>query len=133
MRSALRSGRAAAGIAAALAATLLITSCSSGGKKTEASNTGSPSVHAGHSGSASPQPPAALRSGERFVNLSMPEAYTPKAPNGGTDEYRCFLIDPKLTSQQYLTGSQFLPQNADIVHHAIFFRISPDDADRARQ
>jgi hypothetical protein len=133
MRSALRSGRATAGIAAALAATLLITSCSSGGKKTEASNTGSPSAHAGHSGSASPQPPAALRSGERFVNLSMPEAYTPKAPNGGTDEYRCFLIDPKLTSQQYLTGSQFLPQNADIVHHAIFFRISPDDADRARQ
>jgi hypothetical protein len=63
----------------------------------------------------------------------MPEPYTPAAPNGGTDEYRCFLIDPKLTGPAFLTGSQFLPQNADIVHHAIFFRIDPDSADAARR
>ena len=59
----------------------------------------------------------------------MPTAYTPQAPNGGTDEYRCFLVDPKLATQKYLTGSQFLPQNAAIVHHAIFFRITPADAE----
>ncbi|WP_433076654.1 monooxygenase [Dactylosporangium sp. CA-052675] len=63
----------------------------------------------------------------------MPAAYTPQAPNGGTDEYRCFLIDPKLTKTAYLTGSQFLPQNAAIVHHAIFFRIAPNAADQARK
>jgi Copper type II ascorbate-dependent monooxygenase, C-terminal domain len=61
----------------------------------------------------------------------MPEPYTPAAPHGGTDEYRCFLIDPALTRTAFLTGSQFLPQNSDIVHHAIFFRIDPADADAA--
>src|SRR6185436_21113594 len=33
----------------------------------------------------------------------------------------------------YLTGSQFMPQNAGIVHHAIFFRISPQDAAKAQE
>ncbi|MEV6493735.1 monooxygenase, partial [Actinoplanes sp. NPDC051633] len=57
--------------------------------------------HAGHS-----IPPAApLRDGERFVTLSMPAAYTPAAPNGGTDEYRCFLVDPGLTEGAFLTGN----------------------------
>jgi hypothetical protein len=63
----------------------------------------------------------------------MPDAYTPKAPNGGTDEYRCFLLDPKLTDRVFLTGTQFLPQNADIVHHAIFFRASPEEVEQAKE
>jgi hypothetical protein len=136
-----RSGRVSrlvrpAGVVAAVAATLLIASCASGSSGSDrAGSAGAEnhSAHADHGGSYSVPPAAPLRDGEQFVNLTMPEAYTPTAPNGGTDEYRCFLVDPKLTSQQYLTGSQFLPQNATIVHHAIFFRISPADADRARQ
>ena len=91
--------------------------------------------HAGHGVAASPYsaPPAPpLRAGERFQTISMPQPYTPVAPNGGTDEYRCFLVDPGLTGTAYLTGSQFLPQNAAIVHHAIFFRIPPQSASRAR-
>ncbi len=91
----------------------------------------SASVHSGH-GQGAPPSQAPLRAGERFVTVKMPQPYTPVAPNGGTDEYRCFLVDPKLTTEAYLTGSQFLPQNADIVHHAIFFRITPGAADRAR-
>ena len=62
-----------------------------------------------------------------------PQPYTPAAPNGGTDEYRCFVVDPKLTEPAYLTGSRFLPQNADIVHHAIFYRLSPEQAKSAAQ
>src|SRR5690606_29611826 len=72
------------------------------------------------------------RAGERFVNLTMPKPYTPVSPEGGTDEYRCFMIDPKLTEQAFLTGSQFLPQNSDIVHHAIFFLIQPQDVAEAQ-
>jgi len=75
---------------------------------------------------------APLRAGERFVTLKMPQPYEPVAPNGGTDEYRCFLVDPKLTSNAYLTGSQFLPQNTAIVHHAIFFRVDTGQAAAAR-
>jgi len=63
----------------------------------------------------------------------MPHAYTPSASNGGTDEYRCLLVDPGLTSLTYLTGSQFLPQNSDIVHHAIFYRLNPSDVAAANK
>jgi hypothetical protein len=88
--------------------------------------------HDGHAVSAVPPPPAPLRPGERFATIRMPQPYTPVAPNGGTDEYRCFLVDPHLTSMTYLTGSQFLPQNTAIVHHAIFFRVAAEDAPKAR-
>jgi hypothetical protein len=88
--------------------------------------------HGPHTATGSPPPTAPLRAGERFVELSMPEAYTPEAPNGGNDEYRCFLVDPGLTADAFLVGSQFRPQNAAIVHHAIFFRIDPADAATAR-
>jgi hypothetical protein len=87
----------------------------------------------GHGGQFSAPPAAPLRPGERYENLTMPTAYTPTAPGGGTDEYRCFLVDPKLTAPAFLTGSQFLPQNADIVHHAIFFQVPPDAVDAARR
>ncbi|GAA2601240.1 hypothetical protein GCM10010435_95790 [Winogradskya consettensis] len=108
----------------ALAALSLIAAC---GSSPAAAPPASSSAHSGHS-AGSAAPPAALRAGERFVDLSIPQAYTPAAPNGGTDEYRCFLVDPGLTSTAYLTGSTFLPQNAEIVHHAIFYRLSPEQS-----
>ncbi len=89
-------------------------------------------THDGHGQFAVPSP-APLRAGERFVTLTMAQPYTPAAPQGGTDEYRCFLVDPKLSTKGYLTGSQFLPQNAEIVHHAIFFRIAPADVAKAKE
>jgi len=98
----------------------------------EPSSSTSGPAHGGHS-EFSPPPTAPLRTGERFVTLRMPQPYTPVAPNGGTDEYRCFLVDPGLSAKAYLTGSQFLPQNADIVHHAIFFQIAPGSVAEARQ
>ncbi|ETK37426.1 monooxygenase, partial [Microbispora sp. ATCC PTA-5024] len=73
-----------------------------------------------------------LRPGERFVTLTLPQPYRPAAPSGGTDEYRCFLLDPRLTAPAFLTGSQFLPQNTAIVHHAIVFRVGPQEAKAAR-
>ncbi|HET6530942.1 MAG TPA: monooxygenase, partial [Actinoplanes sp.] len=98
-----------------------------------ATGQGSPAAAAGH-GSHTPAPESPpLRDGERFVTLSLPRAYTPAAPNGGTDEYRCFLVDPGLTGNAFLTGSRFLPQNAAVVHHAIFFRVMPAQVQIARQ
>ena len=60
----------------------------------------------------------------------MAAPFTPR-PGRGTDEYRCFLLDPKLTSAAYLTGSQFQPQNAAIVHHAIVFRVDGGEVAQA--
>ncbi len=116
----------------ALAAAVLVSACSTSGTSTpSAASSGSGSAHAGHGWSAPPAAP--LRAGERFVHVTTPKPYTPAAPNGGTDEYRCFLVDPGLTTPAFLTGSQFLPQNVDIVHHAIFFRVDPAGVETARK
>jgi hypothetical protein len=125
------------GAVAMFGAVLLVASCGASSAGAHSVKQASPSAtdQAGshvHGAGFVPPPAAPLRAGERFATLKMPQPYTPQAPNGGTDEYRCFLIDPKLTSGGFLTGSQFLPQNADIVHHAIFFRVSPADAEKAR-
>ena len=99
----------------------------------EAAQGATPSAHAGHA--TYPNPPSApLRAGERFQTLTMPNPYTPDPPTaGGTDDYRCFLVDPGLTQRTILTGSQFLPQNSAVVHHAIFFRVNPGDVAEAKQ
>jgi hypothetical protein len=117
--------------AAALTAVLFLAACGKDPAPVAAPPT-TTSPHAGHStGSAPPASP--LRDGERFVEVGLSTPYTPAAPNGGTDEYRCFLVDPKLTEAAYLTGSQFLPQNAAIVHHAIFYRLDPEQAKAAEK
>jgi hypothetical protein len=64
----------------------------------------------------------------------MPSAYTPSAPTGvGTDDYRCFLLDPKVAADSFITGFDVRPGNPDVVHHVILFRVPPDlvaDAER---
>ena len=66
------------------------------------------------------------------MTLEMPAAYTPSAPNGtGTDDYRCFLLDPHLTKDVYLTGTFVKPGNADVVHHVILFTAPPDQVAEA--
>lgn len=75
-----------------------------------------------------------LRPGERRMTLTMPEPYTPSAPTGvGTDDYRCFLLDPDLDRDVWLTGSNVLPGNPRVVHHVILFRIPPDKVAEAEQ
>lgn len=73
-----------------------------------------------------------LRSGEKRRTLTMPEEYTPSAPTGvGTDDYRCFLLDPHLKQDTWLTGTNVLPGNPDVVHHVILFRVRPDQVAEA--
>ncbi|NUT36404.1 MAG: monooxygenase, partial [Hamadaea sp.] len=52
-------------------------------------------AHSGH-GSTATATPAPLRAGATFVDLAMGRPFTAK-PARGTDEYRCFLLDPGLT------------------------------------
>lgn len=94
----------------------------------------STSAHASSSASGAGQPAthavvapasAKLRAGERFTTIGVSNPYTPSAPNGGTDDYRCFLLDPALAKDALLTGSNVLPDNADVVHHAILYRVDP--------
>jgi hypothetical protein len=74
-----------------------------------------------------------LRAGETRTTIAMPGSYTPDAPYGtGTDDYRCFLLDPGLEKDAWLTGTQVLPGNPDVVHHVILFQVRPDQVAAAK-
>ena len=87
-------------------------------------------AHTTHPAPTGPVDP--LEAGQRFSALRLDRAYAPQPPAGATDEYRCFLVDPGLRSPAVLVGSRFEPSNADIVHHAIFYRVAAEDVGRAR-
>lgn len=105
---------------------------------TSASTSGSPAPSAGTPSAKLPPPrPTAklkpLRPGERRVTLTMPETYVPSAPGGvGTDDYHCFLLDPELKRDAFITGTNILPGNPEVVHHVILFRVRPDEVKAAR-
>lgn len=88
---------------------------------------------AGHAGHYSvPRKGKPLRRGETRTTIAMPGSYTPSAPYGaGTDDYRCFLLDPELDEPAWLTGTHVLPGNPDVVHHVILFRVRPDQVEAA--
>ncbi|GAA3070342.1 monooxygenase [Streptosporangium carneum] len=140
MNHALRAARRPGGAIIALAVVLLVTSCAARDRpdasQPQGAASSSPSAsasggHGLHGKAAAPPPAAPLRASERFVSLTLPQPYKPVAPSGATDEYRCFLVDPGLTEQAFLTGNQFLPQNTDLVHHAILYRVGPGEAKAA--
>jgi hypothetical protein len=120
----------AAGSAATVVGFLLVAAWGSGSVGTTAG--GGASTHAGHDTSAPIPAAQPLRPGERFLDLTVSKPYTPSPPHGGTDDYRCLVIDPHLSTPAFLTGTQFQPQNAPIAHHAIVFAIPPEQAAAAR-
>jgi hypothetical protein len=66
--------------------------------------------------------------------VTMQKAHLPVAPNNGTDDYRCFLLDPKVSEDSIIRTIQFLPQQKNYVHHAIIFRVTDADlAEAARR
>jgi hypothetical protein len=93
-----------------------------------------PEVEAQQLRSVEPAPAVPLRAGEKRVTLTMPADYTPSAPTGvGTDDYRCFLLDPHLTRDTWLTGTNVLPGNPGVVHHVILFRVPPGKVAQAER
>jgi hypothetical protein len=73
-----------------------------------------------------------LRDGERFQSIRLPSEYTPKAPEAtGTDDYRCFVVDPGFDTDQLVSGVQITPDNAAIVHHVIVSKVEPQDVAKA--
>jgi hypothetical protein len=60
-------------------------------------------------------------------SVSMTKAHLPVAPNNGTDDYRCFLLNPKVTEDSIIRTIQFVPQRKNYVHHAIIFRVTDAD------
>jgi len=121
----MRTTRAWTGVVAAAA--LVLAACSAGPDDPPGPGSGSePSAShsTGQDGTATPEA-VALRPGERFLDLAMPSPYVPSAPSGGTDDYRCFLLDPGTDEDAFVTGVDVVPGNRDVVHHVILFRVPP--------
>jgi mono/diheme cytochrome c family protein len=66
------------------------------------------------------------RPGEATLDLRLPSAYTPRATGGATDDYRCFLLDPKLAQDAFVTSARIAPGADALVHHVILYRVLPD-------
>jgi hypothetical protein len=111
-----------------LALALGVAGCSTTTRDAAGPSAASQAPHVSHAAAPTPTTrPKPLRPGERRVTLAMPAAYTPSAPYGtGTDDYRCFVLDPHLTQDRFLTGTFVKPDNADVVHHVILFRVPPE-------
>lgn len=109
---------------------LALSGCASGSDRAgenQASQSGQPNGPDQASEPAQPVAQKPLRADEERLTVKMTEPYTPSAPTGvGTDDYRCFLLDPELTDPVYLTGTQVLPGNPQVVHHVILFRVPPE-------
>jgi hypothetical protein len=131
-------------LAALLAAGLLtLSACSGSGSDADdratqpteqatTSPTADDAAAEGHGHYAEPATSRPLRAGESRTTIAMPGSYTPSAPYGtGTDDYRCFLLDPGLQKDTWLTGTQVLPGNPEVVHHVILFRVPPEQVKAA--
>ncbi len=73
-----------------------------------------------------PPPPPALDGVEAWLDPGADYLPTQSVD----DEYRCFVVDPGLAADQFLTGFQVRPGNGSVVHHVIVFAL-PDAAAEA--
>jgi hypothetical protein len=134
-------GRRLAAIGAALVVVLSLAGCVQGDDERRSGSPGElldppdpPEVQADQLARIKPGKQLPLRQGEHRQTLQMQSEYTPSAPTGkGTDDYRCFLLDPELDKDVWLTGNNVLPGNPDVVHHVILFRIDPEQVAEAEQ
>ncbi len=46
-----------------------------------------------------------------------------------TDDYRCFVLDPKVTDAAYLTGFDVVPGEKKVVHHVLIFTVDDETAE----
>jgi hypothetical protein len=68
-----------------------------------------------------PAAAAGLSGPGRTVTLMPPRAYTAHATGGGIDDYHCFVLDPKLTADAYVTAALIRPERTGSVHHVILY------------
>jgi Copper type II ascorbate-dependent monooxygenase, C-terminal domain len=78
--------------------------------------------------------PAQVRSSApgRQLSLAPARSYTPHAAVGGLDDYHCFVLEPRLKQDVYVTSAVIRPGRPDIVHHVILFEAAGANAAEAR-
>ncbi len=74
-----------------------------------------------------PPPPPSLDRVDRRIEMELP--YTPDPAR--QDDYRCFVIDPRLDRDEFVTGFQVHPGDPRMVHHLTLFALDTDEAEHA--
>jgi hypothetical protein len=64
---------------------------------------------------------------EDAASVAMSEPYTPVS--AAHDDYRCFVLDPMLAADRFLTGYEVHPGEPRTVHHVILFALDNTQAD----
>jgi len=80
-----------------------------------------------------PATDAGLAGPGRTVTLAPHKAYQPHAPAGGIDDYHCFVLDPKLKQDAFVTAALIKPQRTGVVHHVILYEAAGAQATAAAQ
>jgi hypothetical protein len=80
-----------------------------------------------------PSTGAGLGGPGRTIRLAPAKPYLPHAAGGGIDDYHCFVLDPKLTHDAFVTGALIRPQRTGIVHHVILYEAAGAQAAAARR
>jgi hypothetical protein len=76
---------------------------------------------------------AGLSGPGRTITLAPRKAYAPHAAGGGIDDYHCFVLDPKLKQDAFVTAALIKPQRTGIVHHVILYEAAGAQATAADQ
>lgn len=58
--------------------------------------------------------------------------YTPNPPNGGIDDYHCFIIETGLPQTEYMNAFQVRPGDISTVHHVLFWQVNNSELAAAR-
>ena len=80
-----------------------------------------------------PSTGAGLGGPGRTIRLVPAKPYLPHAADGGIDDYHCFVLDPKLARNVFVTGALIRPERTGIVHHVILYEAAGQQAQAARQ
>jgi Copper type II ascorbate-dependent monooxygenase, C-terminal domain len=75
-----------------------------------------------------PSAGAGLGGPGRTITLQPTKPYQPHAAGGGLDDYHCFVLDPKVTHDAFVTGALIQPQRTGIVHHVILYEAAGPQA-----
>jgi mono/diheme cytochrome c family protein len=67
------------------------------------------------------------------LRLAPAKRYLPHAAVGADDDYHCFLLEPHLTHDVFVTRAVVRPQQPAIVHHVILFEATGQNAVDARR
>ncbi len=66
------------------------------------------------------------------VNVLTTPSYIPAPPTNGSDEYRCFVLDPKLAKSTFLQSVLIAPNNPSVSHHGILYRLAAANTSAAK-